>query len=62
MRREEKGLLGSAALVKKGIEVVKGKELMAGISAMVNIDAVQTRSLWEWPLTLPNNYSLGFGA
>lgn len=37
---EEKGLLGSAALVKKGIEGVKGKELMAGISAMVNIDSV----------------------
>jgi hypothetical protein len=37
---EEKGLLGSAALVKKGIEGVKGKELMAGISGMVNIDSV----------------------
>ena len=37
---EEQGLLGSAALVKKGIDGVKGKELMSSISAMVNIDSV----------------------
>lgn len=37
---EEKGLLGSAALVKKGIEGLPGKEFLATISSVVNIDSV----------------------
>ena len=37
---EEQGLLGSASLAKKGIEEKKGKEFLATISAMVNIDSV----------------------
>lgn len=37
---EEVGLLGSAAFVKKGLPDKPGKEFLATVSAMVNIDSV----------------------
>ena len=37
---EEVGLLGSAAMVKKGVDGLAGKEWIDSLSAMINIDSV----------------------